>query len=378
MIKPDSLSSAHILIVDDQETNTFLLTELLREEGFTNLVATTDSKQVEQLYREQNFDLIVLDLQMPAPDGFEIMARLRAVGKDIYLPILVLTVQTDPEYRLRALQSGAKDFLTKPFDRVEVVTRIRNMLEIRAIYNVMLEQNSQLSNNAVQLKAINKELESFSYSVAHDLRAPLRRLDGFSKLLLKDYEETLGESGKSLLDSICRQTKHMGSLINDLLCLSQISRNTLQRQKLDLSVIATGVINQLKEAEPQRSVYFETRPNLFVHADPGLMNIVLTNLISNAWKYSRTQERAHIQIGLENLNGKEVFFIRDNGVGFDMKYAENLFSPFFRMHSTIDYQGNGIGLATVQRIVHRHGGNIWAEAAPNKGATFYLVLPTPH
>ncbi len=214
-----------------------------------------------------------------------------------------------------------------------------------------------------EVVAANKELETFSYSVSHDLRAPLRTIDGFSHALLEDCADRLDDAGKTHLNRIRAATQRMGSLIDDLLNLSRLSRTEMHRQSLDISALACSIASDLQKAQPERTT-----------ADPGLLRVVLENLLSNAWKFTSKQESARIEFGMARNNGIPAYFVRDDGVGFDPAYADRLFGAFQRLHAMTEFAGTGVGLATVQRIVHRHGGRIWAESAVGQGATFYFTM----
>ena len=225
-----------------------------------------------------------------------------------------------------------------------------------------------------ELTAVNEELESFSYSVSHDLRAPLRSIDGFSQAVLEDYAEQLDGAGKDYLQRIRQNTQHMGKLIDDILELSRVASRELKRERIDISEIARDISDALRQAEPERAVEFRILSPLMVEADPQLTMIVLDNLIRNAWKYSSKNASTLIEIGSTSARGRMAFFVRDNGVGFDMQFADKVFSAFQRLHAKSEYEGDGVGLATVQRIIHRHGGEVWVDAEPNKSATFYFTF----
>ncbi len=227
---------------------------------------------------------------------------------------------------------------------------------------------------SAQLESAVEELDAFTYSVAHDLRAPLRRLDGFSQELLNEYSEQLDETGKHYLTRIRVSAQKMGSLIDDLLKLSRISKKNIEKERFDLGVLAQELIGELKEWHPEREVEFHTEGDLEIHADKGLFRSLIQNLLSNAWKFSADQKPAHIKVGSKVLNTQKTYYIKDNGVGFDMKHAGKLFRAFQRLHSENQFEGTGIGLATVQRIINRHGGKIWAESEPGKGTTFHFYL----
>ena len=232
----------------------------------------------------------------------------------------------------------------------------------------------QLRSYATQLEAANKELEAFSYSVSHDLRAPLRSLDGFSQALLEDYHARLDDTGRDFLQRVRAASQRMGTLIDDLLSLSRVTRGELQVAEVDLSALATALAAELQKSDPQRAVTFTIAPDLIARADAGLLRIVLQNLLANAWKFTGKRARAHVEVGAIAHDGRRAFFVRDDGAGFDMAYAAKLFGAFQRLHGAAEFPGSGIGLATVQRIIHRHGGEVWAEGAPDRGATFYFTL----
>lgn len=232
-----------------------------------------------------------------------------------------------------------------------------------------------LARRATELEALNKELEAFSYSVSHDLRGPLRALDGFSQAVLSTYtDKPIDEKGRDYLHRIRRASQRMGRLIDDLLKLSRISRREVNRERIDLGVIAARIVEELRESQPERQVTFDIARGLLVEADAQLMEIALRNLIDNAWKFTSKQPQARIEVGAETIDDRRCFFVRDDGAGFDMAYAEQLFGAFQRLHADNEFEGTGIGLATVQRILARHGGRIWAEAAVGSGATFFFAL----
>jgi signal transduction histidine kinase len=260
----------------------------------------------------------------------------------------------------------------------EVRERKRAEDEIHEL-NVSLERRVAERTQAVQeanlqLEAINKELEAFAYSVSHDLRAPLRGIDGWSLALVEDYGGDLDEEAKQYLYRVRSETQRMGQLIDDMLQLSRVTRVEMQRNPVDLSTIANGITTQLREAHPERQIEFDIASGLTTHGDAGLLQIVLTNLLSNAVKFTGERPQARIEFGEARQNGEPAFFVRDNGVGFDMAYAGALFGAFQRLHKASEFPGTGIGLATVQRVVHRHGGQVWAEAEAGKGASFYFTI----
>jgi len=243
--------------------------------------------------------------------------------------------------------------------------------EIRRL-NTELEE--RVRARTAQLESSNKELEAFAYSVSHDLRAPLRGIDGWSLALVEDYGSQLEPRALNYLERVRSETQRMGNLIDDLLQLSRISRAQMYRDTVDLSQAAESIAGRLREAHPKRHLEFTIQPAITAFGDGRLLEVVLTNLLQNAVKFSGPRAHARIQFDAVKREGRTVFTVRDNGVGFDMAYAGNLFGPFQRLHSDSEFPGSGIGLATVQRVIHRHGGRVWAEAEPGQGATFYFTL----
>src|SRR4028118_205759 len=229
-----------------------------------------------------------------------------------------------------------------------------------------------------ELEATNRELEAFSYSVSHDLRAPLRSIDGFSQILVEDYADEIDEEGRDYLGRVRSASQRMGTLIDDILGLSRVTRGSMERKRLDLGALAEEVAEELREARPERKVEFSAQKGLEVWGDPKLLRVALVNLIGNAWKFTAKKPEARVEFGLsERLSHRgrvPVYYVRDNGAGFDEAYSAKLFGAFQRLHRADEFEGTGIGLATVQRVVHRHGGRIWAEGEVGHGATFYFTL----
>lgn len=256
-----------------------------------------------------------------------------------------------------------------------VASAIRDITARREVEAVLRQAHSELEAKTHQLEAANRELEAFSYSVAHDLRAPLRGVLGFAQILVGDHGEHLDADARGCLDEIIQSGRKMGGLIDALLALSRVTRLPLEPERIDLRALVGNIVDRLRLSEPERDVTLVLGDDLQVMLDPRLARLVMENLVGNAWKFTRHVPRARIELGVEPVGGVRACFIRDNGAGFDMKYAGKLFTPFQRLHGELDYPGTGIGLATVHRILSRHGGRIWADAQVGSGATFWFSLP---
>jgi len=245
----------------------------------------------------------------------------------------------------------------------------------RNLMSLIMELEYKLEESVTQLKEANKQLELFSYSVSHDLRSPLRTINGFSEILLKNYKKELGEKGQDYLYLIRDSTSHMENIIADLLSFALLSYKEMNFERVNITALAREIAQGLTELEQDRKVVFHIKEGMFIYGDKGLLRVMLQNLIDNAWKYTSKTKQA--EITLSNLEADNtIFLIKDNGAGFDMAYAKKLFVTFQRLHSNVDFPGTGIGLASVKRIVQRHRGKIWAEGIVNQGATFYFYFPT--
>ncbi|WP_158228985.1 sensor histidine kinase [Chitinimonas sp. BJB300] len=275
--------------------------------------------------------------------------------------MLIATVIPDDAGE-RHLQGYLIDISARKTTEIEL-NHYRNHLE------ELVEQRTKA------LAAANKELEAFSYSVSHDLRAPLRSVDGFSQVLLEDYADKLDDAGRQYLARIRRATQNMSNLIDDLLNLSKLTRSEIKTQPVNLSEIAIDILQELESSEPKRQVALSIMPNLVTEADPKLIRVALQNLLSNAWKFTAKTANAEIKFGATHIDGQNAFYVSDNGAGFDMTYADKLFGAFQRLHNAQEFEGNGVGLAIVQRIINRHHGRIWTKSTQGQGAIFYFTLP---
>jgi signal transduction histidine kinase len=353
---------ARILWADDNADMRDYVRRLLADHY--EVLAVPDGLTALSKAREDPPDLVLSDVMMPGLDGFGLLRELRKHGPTRTIPVILLSARAGEESALEGLTAGADDYLAKPFSARELLARVRTHLELARVRKEW----------AKELEQANKELEAFSYSVSHDLRAPLRAIDGFSKALLDKYADKLDKEGCHFLNRVRTGTQKMSALINDLLNLSRITRAPLRREPISLTELAKSVIADLQEKEPSRKITIQIANGLATQGDARLVTIVLVNLLGNAWKFTSKQLEPQVVLGSKRMGSEDVFFVQDNGAGFDMAYADKLFAPFQRLHQDSDFEGTGIGLATVQRVISRHGGRIWAESAVGKGATFFFTL----
>jgi signal transduction histidine kinase len=303
------------------------------------------------------------------PMAINTAAAFCVLGIGLYIN----NISYDIAERKQTIQS-----LKKSRDELEllVAERTEELLKTnREIKQLNEELEQRVMQRTAQLQAANQELEAFSYSVSHDLRSPLRSIDGFSKALLEDYQNRLDEQGRDFLHRIRTASQHMGDLIDDMLRLSRVTRNEIQYEMVDLGEVAREIASELEHKEPGRNVEFVVQEGLVVNGDRKLLRIMMENLMANAWKFTGKHPEARIEFGTTTQDNEKVYFVRDDGAGFDMAYKNKLFAPFQRLHSHDEFPGTGIGTAIVQRIIRKHGGKVWAIAEVEKGATFYFSLP---
>lgn len=388
---------AQILAVDDSVSYLGRLTERLKKQGYT-VFAATNGEEAIAFAETRPVDAILMDLVMPGLSGVEACRRLKKSKDHQNIPLILMTAHDGLEGMLEGIEAGADDYVAKSADFVVLLARLRAHLRrreieaehrrmqvelVRRLANVeaareLAEKNALLESNTFELATLNAELEGFAYSVSHDLRQPLRSLDGFSRVLLERYNERLDDKGKHYLNRIRESAQRMAVMINGLLALSRLSRVPLRRSEFKLDVLAKRVLRQLHENDPDRTVHVVVQDDLMTSADSDLTQTLLENLLENAWKFTGNSPAARIELSTEEHDGELIYAIRDNGVGFDMAYADKLFGPFQRLHSVKEFAGTGIGLATVQRIVQRHGGRVWAESLPGEGATVRFTLTPPN
>ncbi|MDQ3136606.1 MAG: response regulator [Gemmatimonadota bacterium] len=378
----------NILLVDDQPANLIALEAMLH--GLDqHLVKASSGREALKWLLAHEFAVILLDVKMPDMDGFETATLIRQRDKSRHTPIIFLTAadKTDTQ-AVRGYAVGAVDYLVKPVVPEFVRSKVAVFVEL-AKKNELLRRQAELLRTSEQeardladtraelvrdLEHKNRELESFSYAVSHDLRAPLRRIESFSRAVQDSQAERLDADGRRYLDRVREASQQMSQLIDDVLYLARVTRAEMRDQEVDLSGLVTLWLERMREAERAREVQVKIRPGVMVAADGQLLRIAVENLLENAWKFTARTPAARIEFGQSNAGGEPAYFIRDNGAGFDMAYADRLFGPFQRLHLASEFPGTGIGLATVQRIIHRHGGRVWAEGMLGQGATFHFTI----
>jgi signal transduction histidine kinase len=380
-----------ILLVDDQPANLLALEAMLQGLDQTLIKAGSGREALKSLLTH-DFAVILLDVKMPDMDGFETAALIRERDKSRDTPIIFLTAadKTHTE-AVRGYAVGAVDYLVKPVvpefvrSKVSVFVELAKRNEQLRRQADRLRESEQAARELAETRAElvrdlehkNRELESFSYAVSHDLRAPLRRIEAFGRALRESQDGRLDGDGSRFVERIQEASRQMSQLIDDVLYLSKVSRAEVRQQEVDLSGLVESILDRLREGDPGRTVETRVRPGVMVVGDGRLLRIALTNLLENAWKFTARQPAARIEFGMMTATGEPTYFVRDNGAGFDMSYVDRLFGPFQRLHLASEFPGSGIGLATVQRIIHRLGGRVWAEGVVAQGATFSFTLGRP-
>ena len=387
-MQDDSLS---LLIVEDDSTARGILCNLTSMNYPELTIHSADNGQSGlDAFLLHRPEIVVTDIGMPLMDGIAMATEIKSLNPETV--IIALTSFLDTRFLLKSIEIGIDHYLLKPLvceklyavmDRnINQITEssrrrqmemalLRSQEELK-MANELLEQ--RVSERTADLQAAIREQESFSYSVSHDLRAPLRHINSFSAILVEEYGDQVPEGARIYLDRIRNSSSRMGALIDHLLELSRVGRAEITLGPVDLSELAGSIIGMLRETEPRRTLKFSVEKEITVLGDRALLRQLLENLLGNAWKYTARKECAQIVLGRTFVAKQPAFFIRDNGAGFDMAYKDNLFKAFQRLHGS-EFTGDGIGLTTAQRIIHRHGGHIWAEGKVDQGATFYFTLP---
>ena len=416
---------AEILIAEDSVTQAEQLKHLLEQEGYA-VTTAANGKQALEAARAHPPTLIISDIVMPEMDGYALCKALKADALLKDVPVMIVTTLSTIQDIAMGLECGADNFVRKPYDSKSLLARIDNLLsnwklregnkmrvgleiylagkrhfitserqqildllissyeqaiqvneELQAREREVRDLNANLERRAAELEAANRELDAFAHSVSHDLRGPLRGVVTCASIVEEDFGETLDAEGRRLIGLIRSECYKMAQMIEDLLTFSRLGREPLKTRAISLRDLVSDVLLELRTSYQGRTVEFSVGELGMVEADSAILKHALVNLLSNAIKFTGKMERASVEVGLmkDSVGGGPVYFVRDNGAGFDMRHAERLFRVFERLHRQQDYPGTGVGLSIVQRVVQRHGGRVWAEARVDKGATFYFTLP---
>jgi hypothetical protein len=363
--------SARIIIVDDETAQMRALCNTLQDHHYETTGFSVPQEALVAI-RQREFDLILADLMMPEMDGISLLKAALEVNPD--LVGIVMTGQGTIDTAVKAMKAGAVDYILKPFKLSAILPVLSRALAIRRLRAENVELSRRVRKHAAELEEANKELEAFSYSVSHDLRAPLRAVDGFTSMVLARFSDQMPPDARRLLLQVESSAKRMGQLIEDLLRFSRLSRQTLSQGPVDIHGLVKVIVGELRNEAGDREMEIRIAELPEIIGDSSLLRQVFVNLLSNAFKFTR-KTKAVIEVGCEASAKENIFFVRDNGAGFDMAYSERLFSVFQRLHTEDQFEGTGVGLSIVQRIVQRHGGRVWAQAEVGKGATFYVALP---
>ena len=371
--EPSPVRRARIVLADDHVDMRNYVGRLLRERYEVETVA--DGEAALAAVHARRPDLVLTDVMMPGLDGFGLLRQLRSDPRTRAIPVIMLFARAGEDAHVEGLEAGADDYLIKPFSARELLARVGAQLEAAreaARREAALER--RVLERTAQLRAAHQELAAFSCSISHDLRGPLRAIHGFARLLLDDYAPHLDAEAQHYLHRMCDNALRMGHLIDDLLAFARLSHEPLRTQPvLPAELVQQALEDVRQEGEPRRvELAIGDLPSC--QADPALLKQVFVHLLGNALKFTRGREVAHIEVGCRDIDGARIYYVRDNGVGFDMQYAHQLFGVFQRLHHAEHFPGRGIGLALAQRIVQRHGGRIWAEGAVDQGATFSFML----
>lgn len=404
-----------ILVVEDSPTQAEQLRYILDKHGYRVEVAR-DGSAAMVLINGERPELVITDIVMPEMDGYELCRRIKSMDDSRGIPVILLTSLSDPQDVIRGLECGADNFITKPFNEEYLLSRVIDVLENRkhepegaelpnleitfacqkylvrsdrrqildlllSTYEAAIHKNrelirarDELKELNEQLKAVNGDLEAFGHTVSHDLRGPLNSIYLSCQAIETMYGDSFDDQCRKFFRFIGDSSAKMSKMIDTILEFSLLSLQELRCEQVDLSAMVRAIIADPRFSDPQRRVTFHVAEGVGVNGDTHLLRIVLENLLGNAWKYSGTKENAVIEFGMMVSGGRPAYFVRDNGAGFDMNSIDRMFAPFQRLHDAEEFEGYGIGLSTVQRIVQRHGGRIWAEGEIGKGATFFFTV----
>ena len=371
-IAPQGEQKLSLLIVDDEPASMRALCDTLEYEGYQTYGFTVPAEALAAM-RERSFDLLLADLQMPGTNGIDLMRSAQLI--DPTLVAVIMTGHGALETAIAAMKAGALDYIQKPIKLATALPVLERALAVRQLRIEKKKLEDNVRERTDELKIANRELEAFSYSVSHDLRAPLRAISVLTQSLQAEHAGSLNDEGQRLLANVNAGAAHMDRLITDLLRLAQLNRQALHRVPVRFGDMAQKIIDGMTVERADRDIEFVIADFPTWNVDEGLMQQVFVNLISNAIKFTRDRAKARIEIGYRMDGMALVCFVKDNGVGFNMKYMNKLFGVFQRLHSADQFEGTGVGLSIVRRIIERHGGKVWVDGEQDQGATFYFSLP---
>lgn len=411
------LEEGYILAAEDSMVQSKKLQYFFEENKLKHIICKNGEEAYNQASKEKP-TLIISDIIMPVMDGYTFCSKIKSNPDLRDIPVILLTSLSDPLDIIKGLQAGADNFITKPYEGNYLISRIKYLLANRflhkhggsdmsieimfqnekfrinsdrkqildlllSVYEAAISRNEKLLEVQKKLQqandnllAANEELEAFARTVSHDLKTPLNGIIGFAELLKYEFGDNLSEDASEYLDWILKSSNNMSTLIEDLLQYSRSGRNEVNPEKINLSEMTQNIVDELRTSVYTANYSIDIEENMIYNADPVMMKVVFNNLIGNALKYSQKTENPHISIGTREYNGHQVVYVKDNGAGFDMNKADALFQPFVRLHSNSEFQGTGVGLSTVKRIIERHNGEIWYESVPGKGAVFFFSIGT--
>jgi signal transduction histidine kinase len=364
-------AGARLLIVDDEVAQMQALCDTLEEQGY-EVIGCTNGEVALAALRRAPVDLLLADLMMPGVNGIDLLRAALAI--DPMLVGVIMTGEGTIGTAVEAMKSGALDYILKPFKLSAILPVLGRGLAMRRLRLEKAALERRVQEHAVELETMNRELDAFTRSASHDLRSPLNVVLGFSSLMVSDLGPKIPIEQRSWLLQIERAARQMSELIDALMRLSLVGKQALNLQVVEVASLVRSVVDELRDGHPQRSVNVRVGELPEAMADPSLLRQVFVNLLSNAYKYTRKVEPAEIEVACERQGDEPVFRVTDNGSGFDMTHAARLFQAFQRFHHDDQFEGSGVGLSIVQRIVKRHGGRIWAQAAPGKGASFFFTI----
>lgn len=410
-----TFAEGYVLLAEDSMVQAKKLKRFFDSREIRAVVCRNGQEAYDQALQEKP-ELIVSDVMMPVMDGYQFCSKIKQNENLHDVPFILLTSLGDPMDIIKGLQAGADNFITKPYEESYLMSRISYLIANRhvrrmgsgdmsieivfqgqkfeinsdkkqildlllSVYEAAISRNEELIKaqrrleelNA-NLKDANQELEAFTRTVSHDLRSPLSGIIGLTELLREDYAANLDDDAISFLDSILQSSKNMQQLVNDLLGFSRSGSLEINPHQIDLTDMAQKTINELTGLTFRKSYEITIDEGMTLKADPTLLRVVMNNLIENSLKYSQNKEKPQIHVGMQQANGQTIYFVKDNGTGFDMDKAEGLFRPFIRLHDQTQYDGTGVGLSTVKRIIDRHGGQIWFDSKPGLGTTFFFSM----